>query len=200
MNRLLALVLLTLISSIVRAEDLLVEIQKNMIDAPLIKGYFSQTRVLDGVAKPLKSQGYFIVDRSRGVVWVTEKPFSGSLRVTKNEILQKSENQILMKISAESEPAVKSVNEVLFTLFSGDVASLKKYFSYTGEFNKGSWFIRLKPTQGGMGKLIKSINMEGRLHVDKMTLEMETKDVTHIFFSETRSIKALSENEATYFK
>jgi hypothetical protein len=200
MSRLLALIFLVLISSIVRAEDLLVEIQKNMIDAPIIKGYFTQTRVLDGVAKPLKSQGYFIVDKSRGVIWVTERPFSSTLRVTKNEILQKSENQILMKMSSESEPAVKSINEVLFTLFSGDIASLKKYFSYTGEFNKGSWSIKLKPTQGGMGKLIKSINMEGRVHVDKLTLEMEAKDVTQIIFSDTKPLKALSENENSYFK
>jgi hypothetical protein len=200
MNRLLFLVLLTLVSNISKAEDLLVEIQRNMTEASLIKGYFSQTRVLDGVTKPLNSQGYFIVDKSRGVIWITEKPFYSTLRVTKNEILQKSENQTLMQISSESEPSVKYVNEVLFTLFSGDIASLKRYFSYTGDFAKGRWSIRLQPLKGGMSKLIRSINMEGKTNLEKITLEMETKDTTQIIFSDTKPLKVLSENENSYFK
>jgi hypothetical protein len=200
MNRLLFLILLTLVSNISKAEDLLVEIQRNMTEASLIKGYFSQTRVLDGVTKPLNSQGYFIVDKSRGVIWITEKPFYSTLRVTKNEILQKSENQTLMQISSESEPSVKYVNEVLFTLFSGDIASLKRYFSYTGDFAKGRWSIRLQPLKGGMSKLIRSINMEGKTNLEKITLEMETKDTTQIIFSDTKPLKVLSENENSYFK
>jgi hypothetical protein len=42
--------------------------------AQTVRGKFTQIKVITGISKRLVSEGNFVVDKSLGVLWITEKP------------------------------------------------------------------------------------------------------------------------------
>ena len=135
-----------LLAGVAHADDALFkDIESKLIDAPVIHGQFTQSRQLVGVKKPLTSTGSFLVDKQRGVIWKAEKPFPSTLRVTRGEILQKNGDQVMMKLSSDKEPTVKTVSGLLFSLFSGDVGALGKLFNAQGSTSGKNWKLALTP-------------------------------------------------------
>ena len=72
-KRLIALILF-LIAGSVYADSLVSKIEGLVSSAPTVRGKFIQSKTLSGVSKKLNSEGFFIVDKSKGIVWITEKP------------------------------------------------------------------------------------------------------------------------------
>ena len=78
----LLIVFLMLTPSIILADQLLNQIKSTINTPQIIRGKFIQNRTLSGVSKKLVSEGYFLVDKQRGILWVTEKPIYQALTVT----------------------------------------------------------------------------------------------------------------------
>jgi hypothetical protein len=71
-KKLIALMLF-LITGSVCAGTLVSQIETLVSAAPTVRGKFTQSKTLSGVSKKLNSEGFFIVDKSKGIVWITEK-------------------------------------------------------------------------------------------------------------------------------
>lgn len=192
---------LCLLAGIAHADDVLFKnIQSKLIDAPVIHGQFTQARQLVGVKKPLTSTGSFLVDKQRGVIWKAEKPFPSTLRVTRGEILQKNGDQVMMKLSGDKEPTVKTVSGLLFSLFSGDVGALGRLFNADGSVTGKNWKLSLTPKDAALGKLISSIQLQGSGTVEHIQLNAASGDVTQIDMHDVTTAPALTPTESAYFE
>ena len=165
-----------------------------------MRGNFQQVRSLVGVSKKLQSQGYFLLDKSKGILWITEKPFPQILKITASEIQMESNHQVLMKLSAKSEPVVQFINELLFTILSGDVSSIEKNFAFKGQSQGKSWTLQLIPLQPNLRRIVKQIQLEGTTTVNRITIDMDSGDATQIAFMGVQSVNALSDDDLAKFK
>ncbi len=204
MRRSLIILSLLLASVSVHADELTNSIQKQLSNAPILRGEFIQTRELTGLKRPLKSNGRMLVDKSRGVLWKTEKPIAGSLRISRQEIVQKDGSQVLMRLSAEKEPVVKTIGSVLFSLFAGDMATLERYFSHTGSLQRRDglrgWELQLTPRDPALASLIRRIDLKGNTHAEEVILRAESGDLTRIEFRRVNSARTLTANEVAEFE
>ncbi|WP_283150662.1 outer membrane lipoprotein carrier protein LolA [Silvimonas soli] len=192
---------LCLLAGMAHADDVLFKnIQSKLIDAPVIHGQFTQARQLVGVKKPLTSTGSFLVDKQRGVIWKAEKPFPSTLRVTRGEILQKNGDQVMMKLSGDKEPTVKTVSGLLFSLFSGDVGALGRLFNADGSVTGKNWKLSLTPKDAALGKLISGIQLQGSGTVEHIQLNAASGDVTQIDMHDVTTAPALTPTESAYFE
>ena len=183
-----------------QADDALFKnVQSRLLDAPVIRGQFTQTRQLTGVKKPLASTGSFLVDKQHGVIWKAEKPFPSVLRVTRGEILQKNGDQVMMKLSADKEPTVKTVSSLLFSLFAGDVPALGRLFTADGKVDGKNWKMALTPKDPALAKLIAGIKLEGAGTVEHIELDSASGDVTRIEMHDVATAQALAPAEAGSF-
>ncbi|KAF0813787.1 Outer-membrane lipoprotein carrier protein [Andreprevotia sp. IGB-42] len=191
--------MLMMTGHVASASELLDKVAKQVTDSAVVRGNFVQTRELVGVKKPLKSEGRFVVDKQRGVVWQTARPFNNKLRISRQEIVQKDGDQVLMRMSADKEPAVKTVGSVLFALFAGDFATLERYFNVSGEAGNNGWQLQLTPRDAALGKLIGKLALDGGKTIAHVRLEGGSGDITRIDLKEVVNSDRLSASEAADF-
>ncbi|MBM3117129.1 outer membrane lipoprotein carrier protein LolA [Jeongeupia naejangsanensis] len=200
LKRLLALTLL--LPALAHADPdgkLLQDVQKRLVDAPVIRGEFVQERQLVGVKKTLTASGHFVVEKKRGVVWHTVKPFDQRLQVARDEIVQKDGKETLMKLTADKEPVVRTVGGVLFSLFSGDLSGLAKHFDVKGDARGARWNLVLSPKDAGMAKLIGNLKLAGDKSIEQVEMNAASGDVTRIRMSKvTTSTQMSAEDEADF--
>jgi hypothetical protein len=182
------------------AAELLEEVQRQLTLAPVIRGEFLQTRKLAQIKKPLIAQGRFLVVANLGVIWENTRPFTQTTRLTRDEIVQTDGEKTLMKISADKEPAVRIINGILFSVFSGDLAALSRTFDYTGKAENKSWQLRFVPKDKNLARLIRELRLEGAAAIASVEMESAAGDVTRIEFTAQSYPPALSDVEKKQFE
>jgi hypothetical protein len=164
-----------------------------------MRGSFKQTRVLSGVSKQLNSEGFFLVDKERGILWVTEKPIYQMLKVTPSEINIKNKNQTIMNINAANEPSMRFINELLMSIFSGDMSAIEKVFIYQGEINTNGWSLLLtqkKLYPATLGK----VSIRGKSAIEAVSFESKDGDLTRITFTDVKPVRSLTKDEISQFQ
>jgi hypothetical protein len=165
-KRLIALILF-LIAGSVYADSLVSQIEALVSTAPTVRGKFTQSKTLSGVSKKLNSEGFFIVDKSKGIVWITEKPIYQTLKVSDLGIRIGNKSGVLMNLDARSEPSVKYINELVLAIFSGDMSALEKLFNYSGDVTAKGWNLELTP-KNTVSTLFKKITIVALASFQKM--------------------------------
>ncbi|MBJ7516579.1 MAG: outer membrane lipoprotein carrier protein LolA, partial [Stenotrophomonas sp.] len=124
--RLLALTGLLVVSFVAgAADDAMQAIAREVARPAVLRGEFSQEKQVAGFRNPLRSQGRFVVARERGVIWTTLKPFPSEMVITAERILSRQpDGTTRVELDAREQPAMRSVNAILFALMSGDVQAL----------------------------------------------------------------------------
>ena len=177
--------------------NLATDIQSILHSTQTMRGEFYQTKKLVGIPKTLKSNGHFIVDQELGVFWQTVQPFNTTTLIKRGELVQKSEGQVLMSLSASQEPAIKSITSILFSILAGDFVVLKKIFILDGVIRTDkTWQVNLLPKESAVKNLIQTIQLTGSTVVDSVQLKMRNGDVTHIVF---KNIEDISLTRDQYF-
>lgn len=194
----LALALLSL-ADFARAATLIEQVQATLAPPAVVSGHFEQKRELAGFPKPVASNGRFLVARERGVLWVTERPFASSVRLTRSEILQKAGNTVTMRMSADKQPAVRAINGVMFALLSGDMIQLEQRFKIQGKVDVGHWSLTLEPRESGLAQVLTRIELAGRKYVESVDMLDANGDRTHIRMFDSKGAAALSKAEAAQF-
>lgn len=202
MNRIakyLITVLIAMPCGLVLADSLVNQIQGLVTASPTVRGKFVQTKTLSGVSKKLSSEGFFIVDRKQGVVWVTEKPIYQMLRVSDSGVRISNKVGVLMNLDARNEPAVKYTNELVLAVFSGDMATLEKLFNYSGDVTSNGWSLDLTP-KNLSSVPFKKITIIGGSVIRNIMFTSKEGDATEIAFADLRQAPALSKDEALQFQ
>ena len=197
-KKLIALMLF-LITGSVCASTLVSQIETLVSAAPTVRGNFTQSKTLSGVSKKLNSEGFFIVDKSKGIVWITEKPIYQTLKVSNSGIRIGNKSGVLMNLDARSEPSVKYINELVLAIFSGDMSALERLFNYSGEVTAKGWNLELTP-KNTVSTLFKQITIVGSSTINRISFISKDGDLTEVIFSDVRLDPVLSKDEILQFQ
>jgi hypothetical protein len=176
------------------------EIHALLAKPKIFCGRFDQTKILAGLKQPLLANGRFCVVADRGVLWRNLQPFPNTVRLTRDEIIQMQGERVTMRLNAKHEPTVRLMNSVLFSLLSGDLRQLEKFFAVEGKINQGKWSVTLKAREPGLAKAIDAISLDGGAYVTNVAIDEASGDRTRIVFSAIQTGEnAMSKDEAALF-
>ncbi|MFP2910918.1 LolA family protein [Pyxidicoccus sp. 3LFB2] len=180
------------------AGNLVEGVRARLDDAPVLRGAFEQKKTVAGFKKPLVSRGQFLLSRQKGILWDTRAPFASRLTVTRKSLsAEQDTGGAAYRMDAGKEPALAAVNELLFALLSGDVASLSTRFRIEGELvGTSGWKLLLTPTDAGLARIFKSVRLEGDRFVRQVQLEETRGDSSVILFDQLTQSPPPSDAEA----
>jgi hypothetical protein len=185
-----------------RQGDALGQLQQRIAQVPVLRGEFVQEKQLQGFKHPLVSKGKLLVASAHGVVWTTQTPFPSELVLTRDRILtRQADGRSRVEVDARTQPALRSVNAMLFALMSGDVQALTARFNAQPTLlPAGSWRLLLTPKPGALAQAFSQITLEGDRYVRTVLIEERNGDRTHLQFSGLSETPAqLSSDEAHRF-
>jgi len=175
-------------------------IQSILAKPKVLCGRFDQTKQLVGLKKPLSSNGRFCVIAGKGVLWRSLKPFSTTVKLTRDQIIQIQGERVTLRIDAQREPAVQMIHAILFGLLAGDLSALEKLFVLEGEVHEKSWSVTLKAREPALAKVLDGIALKGGVFVKAITIAEANGDLTKIVFSAIQTgDEAMSADEAALF-
>src|SRR5476649_2775748 len=200
MKRLFLSLYLVVASTALYAAAPVAKIQAMLARPPVLCGSFDQSKQLNGMKKPLASSGRFCVVAGTGVLWRTLRPFPSTLRLTRDEIVNYQGDRVAMRLDAKTEPTVRMINSVLFSLLGGDLAQLDTLFDIDGSVDATSWNVTLKARSPALAKAIGGIRLDGGAYVKNIVISEAGGDRTSIVFSGIESGEpAMSAEEAALF-
>lgn len=176
-------------------------VRQRLIDAPVLRGEFEQSKRIAGFKKPVVSRGEFIVSRERGVLWNTREPFAGSLKMTRKEIVSTAGGNETMRMNTSDQPALQSIAGLLFSLFAGDISQLEKNFRIAGELRgTQGWQLLLEPRSEVLARTIARIELDGERFVRRVHIIEKVGDQTEIRLVNSSATPAqLSADESKRF-
>jgi len=176
------------------------KIEAMLAKPKLLCGRFEQSKQLTGMKKALLSNGRFCVAAGKGVLWRTLTPFPNTLRLTRDEIVHFQGERVTTRLDAKTEPVVKMINSVLFSLLSGDLGQLDKLFEVDGAVDGASWQVALKAREPALAKAVGAIRLDGGTYVKHIEINEASGDRTAIAFSAIQTGEAaMTAEEAALF-
>lgn len=185
-----------------RAADDLTLVRQRVAQVPVLRGDFEQEKRISGFKNPLRSQGNFLLARDKGVVWTTAKPFPSEVVLTRDRILSRQrDGSTRTEMDARQQPALRSVNLMMFALMSGDIETLSSRFDIQVQAQgKDGWRINLRPKPGALARSFESIVLNGDRYVRQVEIAEANGDRTQLKFLNFReSPVQLSADEAKRF-
>ena len=162
----------------------------------LLRGRFEQDKEIAGFSKPLRSQGQFVLARGRGVIWQTEHPFPSRLTVTAKRLRARSGDSV-RELDADSEPALRAINALLFDVLAGNVTQLQDRFKVdVAQIDEHGWHLRLLPKAGMFAQVFTAIELDGDRSIERIALDEAIGDHSEIRFSAQARTPALSTEES----
>ena len=146
-------------------------------------GSFEQSKTLVGLRRPVPSSGRFCVVADRGVLWRTLLPFPASIRLTRDEIVEFTGETVSKRLSAQQEPSVRTINDLLFSVLAGELSHLATAFDVACTIGATEWRATLLPRDEGMKRVIARIEMQGGAFVTHIVIGEAGGDRTDIAFS-----------------
>ena len=198
MNRFLrtlcALVMLAMVAPVFAATDV-EAVKQRVAKVDVLRGEFTQEKQVAGFKNPLRSQGRFVLAQDHGVVWTTLKPFPSEVVVTRDRILSRQSD-------GRQQPAMRSVNAIMFALMSGDAQALSAQFTVKVEVLPGNaWRMQLTPRSAMLGKVFAQLTLSGDRYVREVQINEANQDVTRIHFAGMSDTPAaLSADEGRKFE
>jgi hypothetical protein len=168
----------------------------------ITRGQFEQRKTLLGFKNSLLSRGNFLVAPGQGIVWDTQQPYPSTLILTPKRLrAQQADGRITTEIEAQSEPAIRAINALLFAVMALDWPVLEQGFTLQAEFTtQQGWQLRLTPREPAIGQWIAHITLEGDQRLRHIYLQEAQGDTSRITLSQHTSSLSLSAQEAARFE
>ncbi len=176
-------VALLALSQSVPAAEPLDSIAARMARPAVIRGGFEQTKDVSGFAKPLRSQGRFLVAQDKGVLWDTQRPFASQLKLTRNDIVATQNGNVSFQLNAGKEPTVRVITELMFSLLNGNLDTLANHFRVEGKLSGRTWTLQLTPKQTALMRVMQHVELSGDQFVRSIRIDESNGDRTRITFS-----------------
>ena len=170
--------------------------------SPVLKGEFEQSKTLRGFKNPLVSHGEFLVARGQGVWWHTLKPFESTLVVTKTRLFTKAPDGTSNNVmDADTEPGLRQVNELIFSLLGGDFDALADRFDVAVQADGAAgWTVTLTPKDANIAKFLVRATLTGDRFVQTVHIDEARGDTTQIRFARQAPSAALTADDAARFQ
>ena len=123
-----------------------------------------------------------------------------NLRLTRDDIVESRDGAVTARMSSAQEPAVRMVNDLLFSLLAGDMTRLTGSFDVVSTVTGKEWQAKLAPRDAGMMRVIGGIDLAGSEFVTHVVIREASGDRTEITFSAITTGKAaMQADEAKQF-
>jgi hypothetical protein len=187
--RVLACLLASLCASKAAATPAAPVYARGLAAAPVLYGHFTQEKSIQGIKKPLVSQGDFLVARGKGVIWRTRKPFAAAAAITAKGLwaLEGNDSSRAPKRTPLHQGNLGATLGMMERVLSGDPAGLEKNFTVQAAGSDSAWTLRLAPKDPSWGRFVRSIAVSGGAHVDSVAYLEANGDRTRIAFTEVQA-------------
>jgi hypothetical protein len=151
-----------------------------------LRGHFVQDRQLAGFAKPLRTEGIFVLVPGRGLIWRATAPFQNTTVITPEGILGQVNGQETMRLPASRMPGLAHLYDVLGGALSGNIAPLEQTFAVKRSDVAGGWQMLLTPLHPDNPAMsqIKSLTVAGHQFVETIEIDKDGGDVDRLSFSD----------------
>jgi hypothetical protein len=181
-------------------ETMLVEPSRALSKAQVLQARFTHRKFLSEIPQPLTSSGEFVFLRDVGVFWHTQQPFDSVFILTQQGILQRDEGAETLRLSADTQPAVRVIANIFFALFTLDVAALNASFDLYGQKQGDKWSIGLKPKSAAVAGVFKQAIVSGGASVEQVVLMDKRGDRTVIDMNAVTYATAVPASVRALFK
>ena len=163
----------------------LAELQHRIGQVNVLRGDFQQEKHVEGFRNPLRSGGRFVNASEYGVLWQTLKPFPSDVVLTRDRILtRQADGRSRVELDARQQPALRTVNTLMFALMSGDVDALEEYFDLRITLLPDNhWRLVLLPKSDAVARAFEQVTLEGGRHVQHVLIEEPGGDRTQLTFT-----------------
>ncbi|MCY9870646.1 outer membrane lipoprotein carrier protein LolA [Vibrio barjaei] len=177
------------------------DLQQQLAQHPIVRGDFEQKRALAMFDQPLTSTGQFTLDKTHGLLWRQDVPFTVQLVLTKDKLRQTFADQPAQIITAKDNPMAFYFSHIFLAVFHGDTEQLKQQFDMTFKADNGQWTLALTPKAAPLNAVFDSITLGGKSDLERLTLQEIRGDKTDILFSnQSYQPESLTDAEQAQFK
>jgi len=173
-------------------------VRQQLLVAPVLQGQFEQTKTIKGFRNALVSHGEFMVARGQGVWWHTQQPFESTLVVTRTKLFTRAPDGTTANVADDqTQPGLKQVNELVFSLLSGDLDALADRFDIEAQaVGASGWTLTLVPRDAVTARFLAKATLSGDRFVQSVRIDEVRGDSTQIRFSHQAPSDALSPADA----
>lgn len=147
----------------------------------VLRGRFTQERIVPGLSAPLVSEGRFLISDS-GLYWEQRQPFRSVIIANGQRLTQIVGNQSPTTITAAEQPVVSGMGIIFLSVFRGDQAALEENFDVTFSSSGSTWSIQLEPRNYPLTETISELQLQGRSYIDKMAVTGPADDTMTVEF------------------
>ena len=182
------------------AQALLAQVRQRVLDAPVVRGQFTQRKTVQGFKQPLQSSGDFVVARGKGIAWQVRQPFASTLIVKPDSLLSRAaDGSVAMQMKAQDEPVLRTINAMLFAVMAADLAQLSQYFEVTGQVQAAGWKLHLVPRDPMLAQWLQSVDLRGQQFVQEVLLQEARGDRSQIQIQNPSAEQTLLAQDASLF-
>jgi hypothetical protein len=139
----------------------------------VLSGKFTQKSEIKTAGLTLTSEGSFVIDKSKGIKWMVEKPIKSSITLTTGS-------------SIEGGEAAKQVAAIMQSLLVQDYDVLSKYFEVKQTKKRNNFEIRLRTTDETIARVFTQIVITGEKYVKTVAISNRQGDLTTISFTNVK--------------
>jgi hypothetical protein len=132
----------------------------------VLRGAFAEDHYFTKTAKPLHTEGHFIVVPARGIIWSIETPIRFSFVITPQGATQMLGTMALVQVSAEKMPLLGDVTELVTATLAGNWEPLEQQFVVARKATLQHWDATVTPREG-VKMPFQSLSFTGNKHVDQ---------------------------------
>lgn len=159
------------------------QLQNQFNQHTIIRADYTQERYIQGVTKPLKSNGKLIVSKQLGLIWQQLSPFLMTLKINENRMEQQIANQSPQIITAKVQPQLFEFTSLILAMFDADKKTLDQNFNYVLTQQNKQWLLTLTPKTAPLNKLFNQIKLTGYDYLSELVIDDKQNDKTIITFT-----------------
>ncbi len=144
---------------------------------------FVEEKHVEGLTKPLKSTGRLVYERSKGLLWLVEKPLASETLMTPTRLVQRVKGRVTVALDVAAQPSMQVISRLFVASLTGDWAKLDADFDITGDVKADGWKLVLTPKGGLFSKIAKRLEITGNTAVDRVDLFELSGDTTTTSFA-----------------
>ena len=155
-----------------------------------VQGAFTQQRYLKSLAKPMTTNGQFVLIPKRGLLWHMQKPFDNRLRVRADGIMQWNGKSWVAANQSKMNGQSQQIR-LFLDLLGGNTQGLEKQFDLQLSGSQQKWTLRLNPKTALMKQIFNHIEISGDSVVRRIELNEKQGDRTVMQFNQVQTGKEL---------
>lgn len=168
------------------------QLAAQLASTPVVHGTFVQEKHLRGLPKPLVSEGRFVLERARGLLWLMDTPVKQDYRIVPAGIEQRTPEGWK---PIRQQAGLAQQSRLFSAVLQGDRTALDRDFTLTlGTPDKG-WQLDLVPKSPLLKQIFTDIRITGAQYVERIEMNETQGDRTVVRMLGSSASQPISSQE-----